>query len=724
MPVYELRGVEVDFPHDAYPCQLAYMEKVIQALQEGTNALLESPTGTGKTLCLLCATLAWREAMKRQKREAAKVAVAVGSTEGSKSWAQTLKEGLAELQTEEPWRIPPIIYSSRTHSQLAQVIKELKRTNYRPRSTVIGSRQQLCVNPAIAKLQGNLLNHACRTASRARSCSWGNRVDKFMKDRPEINSQPMDIEDLVAVGTGPRGPCPFFLARSLASTSEIIFMPYNYLVDPVTRAGLKIDWQECIMIFDEAHNVTERCMEASSWDLPAGVLAGCIQETLLAAEVAARRRDTDGTTDQGQGPGAVQRYSQMTTDLILLQRILKRLEDAVADIANRLGGPNGFTAPGRYLFELLESIGLKPANFLLMSSLLDDAVELLSDDAIQQGRRTKSQAGNYKLTVLAEALRLAFGTLEGPPGQSSAPVEGFRVHIRKERVKGHEVPTLSFWCFSAAVTMQQLQALKVRSFILTSGTLTPLSSFAAELGSPFPIQLENPHVIDPRQVWIGVIPVGPGGQALNSSYGSRDKQEYKQDLGLAIARFSALVPDGLLVFFPSYIVLETCIDYWKRTENRSWKAFTTIWETITHKKQAVVEPRESSAFSQAAEDFRMKLKDPSSSGAIFFAVCRGKVSEGLDFADRAGRGVIITGIPFAMHKDPKVMIQRDVLDQNLRKAREELARRAPRGSGRLQGPPLGISGETWYMQQAARSVNQAIGSRHPASLRLWSHLAV
>lgn len=30
------------------------------------------------------------------------------------------------------------------------------------------------------------------------------------------------------------------------------------------------------------------------------------------------------------------------------------------------------------------------------------------------------------------------------------------------------------------------------------------------------------------------------------------------------------------------------------------------------------------------------------------------MSEGLDFADKAGRAVIITGIPFAMHKDPKV----------------------------------------------------------------------
>jgi hypothetical protein len=31
--VYGCRGVDVDFPYDAYPCQLEYMSKVIQALQ-------------------------------------------------------------------------------------------------------------------------------------------------------------------------------------------------------------------------------------------------------------------------------------------------------------------------------------------------------------------------------------------------------------------------------------------------------------------------------------------------------------------------------------------------------------------------------------------------------------------------------------------------------------------------------------------------------------------
>lgn len=62
MPTYHIRGVSVEFPYDAYECQLAYMSKVIEALQTGANAILESPTGTGKTLCLLCASLAWRQA--------------------------------------------------------------------------------------------------------------------------------------------------------------------------------------------------------------------------------------------------------------------------------------------------------------------------------------------------------------------------------------------------------------------------------------------------------------------------------------------------------------------------------------------------------------------------------------------------------------------------------------------------------------------------------------
>ena len=61
-----MNGVEIDktfirFPYEQYDVQKLYMQKVLESLKNKSFALLESPTGTGKTLALLCASLAWLE---------------------------------------------------------------------------------------------------------------------------------------------------------------------------------------------------------------------------------------------------------------------------------------------------------------------------------------------------------------------------------------------------------------------------------------------------------------------------------------------------------------------------------------------------------------------------------------------------------------------------------------------------------------------------------------
>ena len=92
------------------------------------------------------------------------------------------------------------------------------------------------------------------------------------------------------------------------------------------------------------------------------------------------------------------------------------------------------------------------------------------------------------------------------------------------------------------------------------------------------------------QVWVGVVGLGPLGAPLNSSYQNRDNQGYKDDLGHALSNFARMVPDGLLVFFPSYIVMQSCIDSWKAALPGRGSG-GTIWESITKLKQPVIEPR-------------------------------------------------------------------------------------------------------------------------------------
>lgn len=85
--------------------------------------------------------------------------------------------------------------------------------------------------------------------------------------KKQIRSGAWDLEDLVKVGRRVRG-CPYYASREMLPSADIIFCPYNYLIDPVIREQMGANVKNSIVILDEAHNIEDAAREAASFEFP------------------------------------------------------------------------------------------------------------------------------------------------------------------------------------------------------------------------------------------------------------------------------------------------------------------------------------------------------------------------------------------------------------------------------------------------------------------------
>ena len=712
----DLRGVPIHFPFKPYKCQETYMEKVLEALHRGENALLESPTGTGKTLCLLCATLAWQ-------RQQARLLPQNSQMPNEPTAALNSQSATTEIK---PHRVPTIIYASRTHSQLSQVVRELRNTRYRPKHAVLGSREQMCVNPKVKKANATSsdINYDCNKMCKDRKCRFRNNLEGFVAPRNEsfqhyqVQSV-MDMEDLVTMGTSEK-VCPFYYTRSLVSDAELILVPYNYLFEKDAREGTlaEVPWDNAILIFDEAHNLESFASESASFDLTSADIAGCIGEINRVINYVQAM------------PELGDRLS--LDNLVRLKALFLNLEEYMM---KRIPEDRRVYSGEQMMAIFSDGMSINHANHAIFLN----AVRKVDDITMEMS--SGASKGNPKLGAFTQCIKRVFG--ESSEARCLAKARAYRVHVSPKEKNGR---TISYWCFAPSLAMQELSDLNVRSIIVTSGTLSPLPSYSMELGLPFPNIVENPHIIADNQIHVRVIGHGVSGKLLNSSYNRRDDEEYLIELGNTLASLAKIVPGGMLVFFPSYGVMETCVERWggpsrkfRPNENKGSKFFqarrkntsshqfsfphaptygnssggsSTPWKRLLSNKAIILEPKTTSELPDAIADFHKYLKMPKSTGCVLMGVCRGKISEGIDFAHDMCRAVVITGIPFAPYLDPKVKLKREYLD-SLRASQSV----RPTGDGGFGGDstdqsmplPVTLSGAEWYTQQAHRAVNQAVG---------------
>ena len=231
--------------------------------------------------------------------------------------------------------------------------------------------------------------------------------------------------------------------------------------------------------------------------------------------------------------------------------------------------------------------------------------------------------------------------------------------------------TFKILCMDPSIVFKSISNIS-HSIIISSGTLSPLDQLEEELNVKFDVKLSTRHIIDSSQVLPLII------DKLNNVLLSSLKKDLSKnsdqiffEIGNFLNSILDSIPDGVLFFFPSNSILNSMISFWKEKK---------IFEKIQEKKPIFL--LNSSNQIEDGKQLKEYTKeiDKKKKGAILMGVMRGRMSEGIDFADEQSRCVIIFGIPFPNLGDPDIVLKKKFRPNS-----------------------------DWYVSQTFRSVCQAIG---------------
>ena len=66
--------------------------------------------------------------------------------------------------------------------------------------------------------------------------------------------------------------------KDRAAGADVVFMPYNYLIEEKIRENFEISFKNAVIIFDEAHNITQSCEDVASFSIETSNLEKVIME--------------------------------------------------------------------------------------------------------------------------------------------------------------------------------------------------------------------------------------------------------------------------------------------------------------------------------------------------------------------------------------------------------------------------------------------------------------
>ncbi|TPX13243.1 uncharacterized protein E0L32_006443 [Thyridium curvatum] len=605
-----------------------YMRDLKKTLDAGGHCVLEMPSGTGKTVSLLSLIVAYQQYYPEHRK---------------------------------------LIYCSRTMSEIEKALAELKalmkfrasRLGHEEEFRGLGltSRKNLCLHPSVKREKsGAVVDARCRslTAGFVKEkkdrgeevdvCIYHDNLD-LLEPHNLIPNGVWTLDGLLRYGEQHK-QCPYFTSRRMMQFCNVIIYSYHYLLDPkiAERVSKELS-KDCIVVFDEAHNIDNVCIESLSTDITEDSLRKATRGAQNLERKISEMRDTDRKQLENE-------YQKLVEGLREADET--RQEDAfMANPGKRAVLPDDLlneAVPGNirradhfvaFLKRFIEYLKTRMKVRQVISETPPSFLAHLKEYTFIEKKPLRFCA--ERLTSLVRTLELT-NIEDYQPLQEVATFatlvatyeKGFLLILEPFESDTAEVPNpvLHFTCLDAAIAIKPVFD-RFSSVIITSGTISPLEMYPKMLGFSTVVQESYSMTLARKSFLPMIVTRGSDQASISTSFQVRNEPSVVRNYGNLLTEFAKITPDGMVVFFPSYLYMESIISMWQ-----GMGILDEVWKY----KLILVETPDAQETSLALETYRTACCN--GRGAVLLCVARGKVSEGIDFDHQYGRTVLSIGVPF------------------------------------------------------------------------------
>lgn len=635
---------------ELYDIQKDFIKKAQKSIEKNQNSIFSSPTGTGKTISLLKSI----EPFLKKK--------IISNFSG-------ISDKNIELLKSLDVNKSKIYYASRTHSQLNQAVKELKKLKIDCDALVIGSRMLYCKHEDVKKSNDiDVINEKCKKLRDKDKCQFylnlknpqsGNEFEfdvqtknedefdmilakrskksnildlknsqserisliekriPFIKKKKFKNSGIHDIEDLKENDCN---FCPYYKAKELVKTSSLIFLPYQILFSKDSRESFNLNLEDAILIIDEAHNIYETVIQINS----AMIFYDQIRK-YKSAFLKYFAKLEEKSLDNKLNSNFISKRKKMTLNFIdILSNLLNFCEkQSVKNNQKEIEEQSR-----KNIHKNTEKNNENPSEKSIQkNSEKNNSEKLLFVNKFL----IQSSLQNYNMLLLKEYTKTTniIQILEGYEKNlqfSLYSIINFLILLTNSDNNGliiYDNKKIRFTPLDAKLYFEEIKDSK--SIILAGGTMEPLDNLYRVF--------ENINFYSYKSVCTNfncfILPKGPSNLQLRLTYENRNNLKIMNELintikNLIVAASNAMERNkkfgGIVCFVPSKSFLEN----FKKIFLENCKSKLNF-------------------FFDDKQNFE---KECQSKSAVLFAIMGGSLSEGINFNDNFCRLLIIIGLPY------------------------------------------------------------------------------